>query len=45
MKSARNRDDDLGLRLYSTLPPVTGEMVSNAHDAESSAKVTTLPNP
>lgn len=27
--------EHLGLRLYSTLPPVIGELVSNAYDAES----------
>lgn len=35
--------DDLGLRLYSTLPPVISELVSNAHDAESSKAEITIP--
>ena len=26
--------EHLGLRLYSTLPPVLSELVSNSHDAE-----------
>ncbi|MDQ3621653.1 MAG: ATP-binding protein, partial [Verrucomicrobiota bacterium] len=35
--------DDLGLRLYSTLPPVISELVSNAYDAESPRVEITLP--
>jgi hypothetical protein len=35
--------DHLGLRLYSTLPPVISEMVSNAYDAEASKVEITLP--
>ena len=35
--------DDLGLRLYSTLPPVISELVSNAHDAESPKVEITIP--
>jgi len=35
--------EHLGLRLYSTLPPVLSEMVSNAFDAESSKVEVTLP--
>jgi len=35
--------DHLGLRLYSTLPPVIGELVSNAYDAESAKIEVTLP--
>ncbi len=35
--------DHLGLRLYSTLPPVIGEFVSNAYDAESNKAEVTLP--
>ena len=35
--------DDLGLRLYSTLPPVVSELVSNAHDAESAQVEVELP--
>jgi len=35
--------DHLGLRLYSTLPPVIGEFVSNARDAESRKAEVTLP--
>jgi Histidine kinase-, DNA gyrase B-, and HSP90-like ATPase len=35
--------DHLGLRLYSTLPPVIGEFVSNARDAESKKAEVTLP--
>ncbi len=35
--------DDLGLRLYSTLPPVITELVSNAYDAESAVANVTLP--
>lgn len=35
--------DHLGLRLYSTLPPVIGELVSNAYDAESAKVEVTLP--
>lgn len=35
--------DDLGLRLYSTLPPVVSELVSNAHDAESAQVDVDLP--
>ena len=33
----------LGLRLYSTLPPVLAELVSNAYDAESPAVEVVLP--
>lgn len=35
--------EHLGLRLYSTLPPVIAELVSNAHDAESPKVEVTLP--
>lgn len=35
--------DHLGLRLYSTLPPVIGEFVSNARDAESKKAEVSLP--
>ena len=35
--------EHLGLRLYSTLPPVVSELVSNAHDAESSKAEVVLP--
>ena len=35
--------DHLGLRLYSTLPPVISEFVSNAFDAESPKVEVTLP--
>lgn len=35
--------DDLGLRLYSTLPPVISELVSNAYDAESPKVEITIP--
>jgi hypothetical protein len=35
--------DHLGLRLYSTLPPVITEFVSNARDAESPKAEVTLP--
>jgi len=35
--------DHLGLRLYSSLPPVIGELVSNAYDAESAKVEITLP--
>jgi hypothetical protein len=36
--------DHLGLQLYGTLPPVIGELVSNAYDAESKRVEITLPN-
>jgi hypothetical protein len=36
--------DHLGLQLYGTLPPVIGELVSNAYDAESNRVEITLPN-
>lgn len=35
--------DHLGLQLYGTLPPVISELVSNAHDAESTVVEVTLP--
>lgn len=35
--------EHLGLRLYSTLPPVISELVSNSHDAESPRVEITLP--
>src|SRR5262245_34406538 len=35
--------EHLGLRLYSTLPPVLSELVSNAYDAESPFGEITLP--
>src|SRR5688572_29677441 len=35
--------DHLGLRLYSTLPPVISELVSNCYDAESGLVEITLP--
>lgn len=35
--------EHLGLRLYSTLPPVLSELVTNAFDAESSTVEVTLP--
>lgn len=35
--------DHLGLQLYGTLPPVISELVSNAHDAESTKVEITLP--
>lgn len=35
--------EHLGLRLYSTLPPVIGELVSNAYDAESNRVEVTIP--
>jgi len=35
--------EHLGLRLYSTLPPVLSELVSNAFDAESARVEVTLP--
>jgi len=35
--------EHLGLRLYSTLPPVIAELVSNAYDAESPKVEITLP--
>ena len=35
--------EHLGLRLYSTLPPVLAELVSNAYDAESPAVEIVLP--
>jgi len=35
--------EHLGLRLYSTLPPVISELVSNAHDAESPKAEVALP--
>lgn len=38
-----NTIDHLGLRLYSTLPPVLSELVSNAYDAESPKVEVTLP--
>ncbi len=36
--------EHLGLRLYSTLPPVISELVSNAHDAESPEVLVTFPS-
>lgn len=36
--------EHLGLRLYSTLPPVISEFVSNAYDAESSKVEITIPS-
>ncbi|MEE9295716.1 MAG: ATP-binding protein [Phycisphaerae bacterium] len=36
--------EHLGLRLYSTLPPVIAELVSNAYDAEASSVEVTLPH-
>ena len=33
----------LGLRLYSSLPPVISELVSNAYDAEASKVIVTVP--
>src|SRR5712692_3684514 len=35
--------EHLGLKLYSTLPPVIGELVSNAYDAESPKVEVILP--
>lgn len=35
--------EHLGLRLYSTLPPVIAELVSNAHDAESPRAEVAIP--
>ncbi len=36
--------DHLGLRLYSTLPPVISELVSNGYDAEAGKVEVTLPD-
>jgi len=36
--------EDLGLRLYSTLPPVISELVSNAYDADSPQVDVMLPS-
>ena len=36
--------DHLGLRLYSTLPPVISELVSNSYDAESKKVEVTIPD-
>ena len=35
--------EHLGLRLYSTLPPVISELVSNAYDAEAESVHITVP--
>jgi len=44
MKYEANTLDHLGLKLYSTLPPVISELVSNAHDAEADLVEIVLPD-
>ena len=43
MKFDPNTIEHLGLRLYSTLPPVLNELVSNAYDADSPKAQVTVP--